>query len=508
MATSSRSMRDVGNNSSNRTHRTPADPVLLSYSSQAERTRRSRLNARKLSRFNSAGSYSQKREQRIRRKRILMGVGITLASVIAVAAIGIATFMLIINSKLGTNLQGTKINFDSGIYEGVFVEPEEPEDPFWVLLMGTDDRDGYEIPRTDTLILVRVDQRSGTMAMISIPRDTYVEIEGIGPEKINTVFTYAEIEQPDSGPAATVKKVSQFAGVNIAYFAQVNFGGLTQLVDGLGGVEVEVPVSIIGDINAGGIDIYAGTQTLDGARALVFCRSREFPNGDYQRQANQRTFLQALAAKVLASDPATIASTVTNLAEMTYTNMDLGKIIKVAQGMRGLQENAIRTYTVPSVTDDSTGVSYVIPDANAWRQLISAIERGEYPERQNETLGGVVPETYVTDLVSDATGQGSDTAAAPNPGNYEIDVRNGCGIAGSAGRVSDRLTSAGYQQGKVGDAQDNNYLTTLIIYHDNTDKAVADDIRRRLGFGETLASGGDYAFTGDILVVVGRDFNG
>jgi LCP family protein required for cell wall assembly len=448
------------------------------------------------------------RGQQSRRKKILAGVGIALASILAVAVIGVIAFMLIINNKLGTNLQGNQMDFASGVYEGVFTEPEKPEDPFWLLLMGTDDRDGFEIPRTDTLILARVDQQNKAVAMVSIPRDTYVTIEGVGNEKINTAYTYAEVEEPGSGPAATVKAVSQFAGVDIAYFAQVNFDGLVQLVDDLGGVEVEVPVDIIGDINAGGLDIYAGLQILDGPHALVFCRSRNFPNGDYQRQADQRTLLQALAAKVLASDPATIATTVGNLANMTYTNMDVTKIAKIAQSMRGMGENGIHTYTVPSAPDWINGVSYVIADTTEWEELIAALERGEYPERQDEDLGGIVPESYVANAGAATAGGASAQGTAINPRDYAVDVYNGCGITGAAASVSETLVVAGYRRGETGDARNNAYAETLIIYQNETDRAAANAVKQQLGYGNVLASQGDYTFKGNILVVVGQDFGG
>ncbi|MDR1015759.1 MAG: LCP family protein [Coriobacteriales bacterium] len=466
---------------------------------------RTQRRAKQLSRLDAAGGYAQIRSQRSRRKTVVKALGITLASLLVVAIIGVAAFALVVNNKLGTDFTGNKGDFDSGTFKTTLVAPEKPEDPFWMLLMGTDDREDLELPRTDTLILVRVDQANKAMAMISIPRDTYVEIEGIGGEKINTAYTYAEIEKPGSGTAATLKAVSRFSGVDISYFAQVNFDGLIRLVDGLNGVEVDVPVDIIGDYDAGGLDIYAGQQTLDGAHALVFCRSREFLNGDYQRQANQRTFLQALATKVLASNPATIATTVTNLADMTYTNMDIAKIVKVAQGMAGMKENGIHTYTVPSTTDDTTGTSYVVADADAWTQLLRSIEAGSYPERQDEGIGGVVPESYVAGPGGTAT-DGSTQAPLGNPGDYTVEVRNGNGITGSAKDVSDAIASAGYVPGEVGDAQNSDYATTLIVYKNDGDKRVADDIRQRLGYGKPTASRGAYTFSGDILVVVGKDF--
>jgi hypothetical protein len=171
--------------------------------------------------------------------------------------------------------------------------------------------------------------------------------------------------------------------------------------------------------------------------------------------------------------------------------------------MRGLQESDIYTYTVPAAVDPLSEISYEFVDETAWHELIAAIERGDYPERQEGLHGGIIPDSYIADPASGTTGQ---DAATLNPGSYTVEVRNGCGIAGSAKSISDKLISAGYQQGGVGDAQDSDYQTTLIIYQNMESRAAAQDIKQRLGYGEVLASGGNYAFTGDILVVVGRDF--
>jgi LCP family protein required for cell wall assembly len=455
------------------------------------------------------------RNKRARKRKILMGVTITLVSVVIASLVAVAAYAVIIGNKFGTDLQGNLTDFDSGAWEGVFVEPEKPEDPFWMLLMGTDERYDGEIPRTDTLILVYVDQANKTASMISIPRDTYVSIEGYGYNKINAAYTFGELDEPGSGTALAIKTVSDFAGVDIAYFAQVNFNGFKELVDGLGGVEVDVLFDIIGsdlvgpyspDLEADGLSVYAGLQTLDGEHAFSFIQSRSYPNGDYQRQANQRVFLQALAKKVLSSDPATIATTVTTLAEMTHTNMNLATIIKVAQGMRGLQEDGIHTYTVPSTTDMIDDISYVVADSYAWRELINAINAGEYPEHQDESIAGVVPDDYIAGLTPTTTDLLAGQASNVNPSDYLIDVRNGNGIAGSAQSVSDMLYIAGYRQGELGNTDAYVYEKTLIIYNTDANKVVAEDIRKRLGYGKTIDSLGRYTFAGDILVVVGDDF--
>jgi len=476
---------------------------------------RSRHNseANKLSRMNSVDGYTQTRKKRARRRSILLGTGVTLASLLIAAVAAVGAYALIVNGKLGTDLEGNKTDFTTGAYENVFVEPGSEAAPFWVLLMGVDagydDPDNpFDVGRSDTLILLRVDQANKTGALISIPRDTYVDIPGYGKDKINAAYSLGEQEQPGGGVPLAVKTVSKFAEIDIAYFVQIDFQGLSKMVDGLGGVWVDVPVDIIGDTDAGDFDIYQGYQKLDGYLALEFCRARyTFDIGDYQRQANQRTFLQALARQVLSSDPPTIARTLTNMSEMTFTNLNLPKLIRIAQSMQGLQENSIHTYHVPSTTTLMNEISYVICDDFEFLALIEQVESGNYPPPQEDNFAGVVPDNYVVNTSSTADHMAGQITNV-NTSDYVVDVRNGCGVSGSAQSVSDMLSIAGYKTGEVGNAIAYVYDTTFIIYEDEKLKPVAEDIKKRLGYGKVLSSNGRYAFTGDILVVIGNDFKG
>lgn len=501
MATSSRSTRNNKNSKQNHVN-------LVSARS------RSNLEVNKLSRLTSADGYAKLRNKRARKRKIVMAISITLASILIASLVAVAAYAVIINNKLGTDLQGNKMDFETGVFENLFKKPEAPEAPFWLLLLGTDER-GDDIPRTDTIILVYVDQANKTASMISIPRDTYVPIEGYGSDKINAAYVFGELDEPGGGVAKTIRTVSDFTGIDISYFAQVNFDGFKKLVDGVGGVEVDVLFDIIGsdlvgpdspELEADGVSVFAGLQILDGEKAFSFIQSRAYLNGDYQRQANQRVFLQAFARKVLAADPATIATTVTNVANMTYTNMNLTAIINVAQGMRGISESDIYTYTVPSTTDEINSISYVVADSYALQELIAAIEAGEHPERQDASIAGTIPDEYIGNAAAATTDQLAGKASSVNPEKYTIEVRNGNGIAGCATSVSDMLYLAGYKQGEIGNTDAYVYTQTLIIYDSPETKVVAEDIRKRLGYGKTIDSQGRYTFTGDILVVVGDDF--
>jgi LCP family protein required for cell wall assembly len=471
---------------------------------------RSQANAdvRRFSRKRSAEGYAKTRRRRALRKRIILGSCVTLAALLIASTAAFGFWVWNTAKQLGINpITGTSSDFSAGIFDGVFVEPAKPEDPFWMLLLGTDGRLEGEAPRSDTMILVRINPAEGTAAMVSIPRDTMVEIPGVGTDKINAAYHYGEMEESGGGAALAIRTVSEFAGVDIAYFAQVDFSGFQELVDDVGGVEVNVMFDIIGDgVDADGATVYSGVQVLNGAQAFSFCQSREFGIGDYQRQANQRVFLQAFAKKVLSSDLPTIATTVGNLASMTYTNMDLQKIINVASSLQGMTERSIHTYTVPSYTDLINEISYVIADDGPWRELISELNAGRYPAAQESYLAGETPAEYQAESSTPTTDQLGGAASDVDTAKFVIDVRNGYGIEGSATGVSDMLSIAGYKRGEIGNASSFVYEETIIVYRDESDKGAANDIRARLGYGRVIASLGRYAFEGNVLVVVGGDF--
>jgi LCP family protein required for cell wall assembly len=456
-----------------------------------------------------SSGYAEQRTKRTRNRRILIGVTVTLVALLLAGVTSAFGLMLYLDNALGTDSQGNKLNME--LLDAATVDRAKPEDPFWMLLVGTDDAEGGEVSRSDTIILARVDPGHKKAALVSIPRDTKVSLPGVGTTKINAAYAYGqmELESGHSGPEYCINAVTDLTGAEIAGYAQVDFSGFEAVVNALGGVTVDVPVDIIGDTDAGAVDVYAGDgQLLDGEHALVFVRSRQYAIGDFQRQANQRTFLQALAKQVLSQDPITIINTVTKIAEMTATNLSIADIAAIANSMRGMQESDIYTYSIPSETTMIDGISYVVVDAYQTRELIAALNAGEYPDYSEQTYQGEIPEAYKPKDVATATDNMANQASNVETYNYAVSVRNGYGIAGSATSVSDMLALAGYQQLEIGNANSYVYKDTLIIYRDDSDRVAAEDIRARLGYGRVIPSLGRYAFEGNILVVVGGDFAG
>lgn len=169
------------------------------------------------------------------------------------------------------------------------------------LLVGSDSRQGLDeadverlatggdigVGRTDTIMLLHI-PLTGEPTLLSIPRDSYVEIPGYGYDKINAAFTFG-------GPKLLTQTVEQATGIRINHYAEIGFGGFAGIVDALGGIElcVEEPI----DDPLAGINLQPGCQIMDGPTALGFVRTRATAQGDLDRVARQRVFFSALMSK-------------------------------------------------------------------------------------------------------------------------------------------------------------------------------------------------------------------
>jgi LCP family protein required for cell wall assembly len=143
--------------------------------------------------------------------------------------------------------------------------------------------------RSDTILILHIPSNGGRPVLISLPRDSYVNIPGFGPNKINAAYSFG-------GPKLLAKTVQNNTGLRIDHYIGIGFGGLVNVVDAVGGVRMCLPTPIHDP--ASGLNLKSGCQTLDGAEALGYVRTRhQFANQDLQREQNQRLFLRALLRK-------------------------------------------------------------------------------------------------------------------------------------------------------------------------------------------------------------------
>ena len=141
--------------------------------------------------------------------------------------------------------------------------------------------------RTDTILLVHLPGLSSgePATMVSIPRDSYVDIPGWGMDKINVAFA-------EGGPPLLAQTVEAATGLHLDHYAEIGFAGFGEVVDALGGVQVCPPEPLNAPL--AGIDLAAGRQTLDGPFALGYVRSRATPRADLDRMVHQREFMAAM----------------------------------------------------------------------------------------------------------------------------------------------------------------------------------------------------------------------
>lgn len=158
--------------------------------------------------------------------------------------------------------------------------------------------DGGGPGRTDTIMLLHVG--AGPSMLMSIPRDSIVEVPGYGTTKINAAYAYG-------GPELLTQTVEQNTGIRVDDYVEIGFGGLVKVVDALGGVEI-CPKEAIKDKDSG-LDVEAGCQEADGATALAYSRNRHsYATQDIQRVQSQREVISGIAQK--AASPWTIVNPV------------------------------------------------------------------------------------------------------------------------------------------------------------------------------------------------------
>jgi len=161
-----------------------------------------------------------------------------------------------------------------------------------ILLLGTDGSPlRGELGRTDTIILTTVVPLRPYIGMMGIPRDLWIPIPGVGEQRINTAYFFAEAAQTGSGPRAIMDTVEHNFGVPVHYYALIRMEGLVSVIDSLGGVDIVL------EHKAGGLK--RGAHHLDGAQALAFARER-YGADDFSRMAQGQMVIQAVAVKMLS----------------------------------------------------------------------------------------------------------------------------------------------------------------------------------------------------------------
>ncbi|MEZ4518348.1 MAG: LCP family protein [Chloroflexota bacterium] len=189
------------------------------------------------------------------------------------------------------------------------VEQWEGSDRVNILLMGIDRRPGEAfVSRTDTMMVISIDPETDSAAILSVPRDLYVDIPGYGQDRVNTAFVYGAMNSNDiehnylDGAALAMQTISYNLDIPIDHFVLVDFGAFTRSIDLLGGIDITVPYTIddpyYPDMNYGYDPLYitAGLQHFDGENALKYARTRH-ADTDFNRAQRQQQVVLVCAIR-------------------------------------------------------------------------------------------------------------------------------------------------------------------------------------------------------------------
>lgn len=370
----------------------------------------------------------------------------------------------------------------TGSNDGNFIQPKEIKsgEPFNVLLLGVDvgTVGSKNSPkRSDTMVVFHYDPKANEVAMVSIPRDTKVTING-NQEKINAANAFG-------GSELAIKAVENLLKININYYVEINYQGFRKLIDAIGGIDVIIPYNMDYDDNAQNLHIHFKKNQsvhLDGKKAEEYVRWRKnndntgYAEGDLGRIKTQQDFMVKVIEKL--KSPAIIPkiySIAKVLPEYIETNMEPLTMLNMAKDvLPKVNVQSLQKYTLQGEPKIINGIWYFIYEPEKNKDVVAL-------------LGGSVP---------------SSGAKADNK-NIKVQIFNGSGIDGAGAKVRQELEKKGYKVISTGTISGVKFTTSHII-----DKTIKGSNAKQVAYDLDIShieKDQDVLSNADIVVVLGSD---
>ncbi|WP_017625999.1 LCP family protein [Nocardiopsis chromatogenes] len=392
------------------------------------------------------------------------------------------------------------------VFSGLGERPDPgPTGALNFLVIGSDSREGMDSSsksdlgvgsaegrRSDTMMLVHVNDDRDRISVVGIPRDSWVEVPGVGKDKINAAYAHG-------GPQLTVRTVEAATHVRIDHYVEIDFTGFTEVVDALGGIEVclSEPIS---DEKAK-LDMAAGTHEVDGREALAFARTRKTAGGDLDRIGRQQQVMAALLDKAMSTDtlgdPARFSAFLeTALSSVTVdSGLDTAAISELGGQLRSVGLDDVSFAQVP--VEDAAywtprGDVAVTWDRKAAQEMFARVA-ADKPLDGAEPAGGASREA-----------QGHEEAP-PVPGEVRVQVFNGIGTPGLGGQAARDLEATGFSvpgEARNWSSRDEEVTT---VRHAPGDEAAAELVASAVPGAEPRE---DATLSGEVQLVLGFDYTG
>lgn len=432
------------------------DTILPSTSTRESSSQYSRRVSRR--------EFTQEIQRRSRLRRIVAIAACAVLVACIAGGVGVATFFGSLDAKLslgGSDASTALVSAGEGA--------------FYTVVSADLDQGGSAnaVDGPDAIALVRVDKAARAVTAVSIPPNLQTSLKD---GKTHPLREAATLE----GDASLVSAVAALADVKVSHFVKTDAAGIAELVDMLGGIEVDVAEEV-DDPAAGDVYIPAGTQTLDGRTALTFLRAGNFADGVETQTANQRAFLAALSQRLLGAGSFDFLTMVDKADGAFGTDLSATEALSLADAMRGIEASSVMGAIVPGYETTRDDVEYYVPSSKAWAAMMELVDAGEDPAAEEEL-------------------------PTVDPSSFTLTVRNGGGITGAAAQMADTLTGRGFDVQETGNTDTDAYNETLVVYNDDANMAAAQTVVSALGMGRTVAGGGFYTFDTDVLLIVGKDW--
>ena len=360
-----------------------------------------------------------------------------------------------------------------------------------IMLLGIGGENHTAGDLADSIIVLSIDPFNNEAAMLSVPRDLYVDIPGYYSSRINAAHAIGEDQShPGGGIALMRETLEDVLDIPIHYYVRVDFDGFIQAVDAVGGVTINLDEPLY-DTNFwwqyGILDLPAGENYLDGEKALYVARSRlTSPRGDFDRTDRQRDILVAIKDKALSlgtfANPIKLAGLIDAAGNHVRTNLQVSEMLRLYE----IAEE-IDFANIASVGLNNGADSYLASQSiNGASVLVP--RNGNYDEIQK----------FVRELFVD----GFIKSEAAN-----VDVLNGSGIAGLASETADELRSYGYQIQTVDAAPTSDYQDTILVDLSGGEKPFTKRyLEQRLGVTTTSSSAlpDGVTTTADFVIILGQ----
>ena len=272
-------------------------------------------------------------------KKFLKIIGIILLILIILAIIAVTTGYFFIKGKLSkmqqVDIDENNLNVSETVAENLSGYRN-------IAIYGVDSRDSSlgKGNRSDCIIIASINNDTKEIKLVSVYRDTYVDIDGYGLDKITHAYSYG-------GPELALKTLNENLDLNVTEFVTVNFDAVADAVNALGGVEIDIEANEIDYLNSylaetsrvTGLETEqitdTGLQTLDGVQAVAYSRIRYTEGGDYKRAERMRTVIEAMFKKLKTKSLGEINDLADKILPEVYTNLDPDEIIKMAPTVLG-----------------------------------------------------------------------------------------------------------------------------------------------------------------------------